>query len=478
MSPQPDILNDVLGPVMVGPSSSHTAAPACIGRMVTDICGGVRRAEILYSRTGSYAATLRGQASDRGFAAGLLGLACDDADLPRALDLARARGLGIVFSAVPEDFDHPNRAIIRAVGEDGISHEIASLSVGGGHILITAIDGAPVEIDGRRDLSIRFEGGVEVGEPRLVRGGRLLRRVTPVASDPSRRPPFDSARLLENARPPEDALAEAALAYEGALSGWDEERLLARLDRVLTVMDAAAHGGLALRSSPHFRYLKPSAAGMAARRADFVPSGILEEGIVIATAVMEHNRNMGVIVAAPTAGSAGVLPAVLLPLLRAGRIPRRAALRALAAAGLVGALVLARATFAAEEAGCQAENGTASAMAAAALCDLRGAPARIALRAAALALSNQLGLVCDPVGGGVEIPCIARNAAAAAGAVAAANMALGGFDPLVPLDEVAAAMAAIGREMPASLRCTARGGLAATPTAVAASSPRTEGARR
>jgi L-serine dehydratase len=174
---------------------------------------------------------------------------------------------------------------------------------------------------------------------------------------------------------------------------------------------------------------------------------------------------MGVIVAAPTAGSAGVLPAVLLPLLWSGRIDRRRAARALAAAGLVGAFVLHAATFAAEEAGCQAENGTASAMAAAALSDLQGAPADVSFRAAALALSNMLGLVCDPVGGGVEIPCISRNSAAAANAVVSANLALGGFDPLIPLDEVIIAMAEIGRLLPCSLRCTARGGLAATPTA-------------
>ena len=464
--PPADLLNDVLGPVMTGPSSSHTAGPARIGRLVYDLCGGIARAEILYSGSGSYAATLRGQASDRGFAAGLLGMACDDPRLPDALALARDGGVDLHFREVDEPFDHPNRAVLRAAGPDGVEHRVESLSIGGGNILITAIDGAAVDLDGRRNVRIGFEGGVHLSKRVFERGGRLIRAVSPVESDPARIPPFRSAREAEERLPGPATVGEAALLYESALSGWDESRLQDHLDRLLTVMEEAARGGLAIRDASRFEYIKPSAAALQARRAAFVPSGILDEGVVIAAAVMEYDRAMGVIVAAPTAGSAGVLPAVLLPLLHQGRLDRAGARRALAGAGLIGAFVLEFATFAAEEAGCQAENGAASAMAAAALCDVQGAPAAVSFRAAALALSNLLGLVCDPVGGGVEIPCLGRNAAAAANAVVSANLVLGGFDPLIPLDEVIGAMAEVGRALPASLRCTARGGLAATPTAL------------
>jgi L-serine dehydratase len=465
MRPCPDLFNDVLGPVMTGPSSSHTAGPARIGRLVHDLCGGIVRAEIQYSGSGSYAATLRGQASDRGFAAGLLGMSCDDPRLPEALALAGEKGVELFFREIDEPFDHPNRAVLRAAGPDGVEHRIESLSVGGGNILITAVDGVPVELDGRRSVHIRFEGGVRLSDRAFERGGRLIRAVTPVETDPARIPPFRSAREAEERLPGPVTVGDAALLYESALSGWDEPRLQGHLDRLLTVMEEAARGGLAIRDASRFEYTKPSAASLQASRAAFLPSGLLDEGVVIAAAVMEYDRAMGVIVAAPTAGSAGVLPAVLLPLLHEGRLDRARARRALAGAGLVGAFVLEAATFAAEEAGCQAENGAASAMAAAALCDVQGAPAAVAFRAAALALSNLMGLVCDPVGGGVEIPCLGRNAVAAANAVVSANMALGGFDPLIPLDEVIGAMAEVGRAMPASLRCTARGGLAATPTA-------------
>jgi len=464
--PPADLLNDVLGPVMTGPSSSHTAGPARIGRLVHDLCGGVARAEILYSRSGSYAATLRGQASDRGFAAGLLGLACDDPRLPEALDLARERGIRVQFCEVDEDFDHPNRAVIRAAGPDGVEHFVESLSVGGGNIHITAVDGVLADLDGRRPVFVRFEGGPRFSDRPFDRAGRLIRAVTPVESDSARIPPFRTGREAEERLSSQATIGEAAILYETALSGWDDARLQAHLDRLLMVMEEAVRGGLAIRDGAHFEYVKPSAAGLQAGRPRFVPSGLLDEGVVIATAVMEHDRAMGVIVAAPTAGSAGVLPAVLLPLLHQGLLDRARARRALAGAGLIGAFVLESATFAAEEAGCQAENGAAAAMAAAALCDVQGAPAAVSFRAAALALSNMLGLVCDPVGGGVEIPCIGRNAAAAANAVVSANLVLGGFDPLIPLDEVIGAMAEVGRALPASLRCTARGGLAATPTAL------------
>jgi L-serine dehydratase len=466
MKPSPDIFNDVLGPVMTGPSSSHTAGPARIGRLVYDLCGGIVRAEILYSRTGSYAATLHGQASDRGFAAGLLGLSCDDPRLPRALDLAREKGVDIAFRGVDEPLDHPNRAVLLAAGPDGLEHRIESLSVGGGNIRITAVDGAAAEIDGRRGVYVSLEKGLLVSDRPFGPAGRLLRAVTPVESDPGRRPPFRNAAEAEERLPSEATAGQAALLYESALSGWDESRMQAHLDGLLGVMEESVRGGLALRDGSRFEYVKPSAAGLSERRAAFLPSGLLDEGVVIAAAVMEHDRAMGVIAAAPTAGSAGVLPAVLLPLVHSGRLNRSGARRALAGAGLIGAFVLESATFAAEEAGCQAENGAASAMAAAALCDVQGAPAAVSFRAAALALSNLLGLICDPVGGGVEIPCLGRNAAAAANAVVSANLALGGFDPLIPLDEVIGAMAEVGRALPASLRCTARGGLAATPTAL------------
>ena len=180
----------------------------------------------------------------------------------------------------------------------------------------------------------------------------------------------------------------------------------------------------------------------------------------------ESNACMKRIVAAPTAGSCGVLPAVLLPLARAGEADEEAICEALYVAAGFGQVIAARATLAGAEGGCQAEVGAASAMAAAALCHLKGGTPEQCAAAAAMALGNLLGLVCDPVAGLVEVPCIKRNVVGAVNAVSCANMALAGVDYAIPCDEVIDAMGRVGSLLSPDLRETGQGGLAATPTGV------------
>ena len=180
----------------------------------------------------------------------------------------------------------------------------------------------------------------------------------------------------------------------------------------------------------------------------------------------ECNACMKRIVAAPTAGSCGVLPAVLLPLARAGQADEDAVCDALYVAAGFGQVIAARATLAGAEGGCQAEVGAASAMAAAALCNLKGGTPEQCAAAAAMALGNLLGLVCDPVAGLVEVPCIKRNVVGAVNAVSCANMALAGVDYAIPCDEVIDAMGRVGSLLSPDLRETGQGGLAATPTGV------------
>ena len=182
--------------------------------------------------------------------------------------------------------------------------------------------------------------------------------------------------------------------------------------------------------------------------------------------VAECNACMKRIVAAPTAGSCGVLPAVLLPLVRAGQADEDAVCDALYVAAGFGQVIAARATLAGAEGGCQAEVGAASAMAAAALCNLKGGTPEQCAAAAAMALGNLLGLVCDPVAGLVEVPCIKRNVVGAVNAVSCANMALAGVDYAIPCDEVIDAMGRVGSLLSPDLRETGQGGLAATPTGV------------
>ena len=180
----------------------------------------------------------------------------------------------------------------------------------------------------------------------------------------------------------------------------------------------------------------------------------------------ESNACMKRIVAAPTAGSCGVLPAVLLPLARAGEADEEAVCEALYVAAGFGQIIAARATLAGAEGGCQAEVGAASAMAAAALCSLKGGTPEQCAAAAAMALGNLLGLVCDPVAGLVEVPCVKRNVVGAVNAVSCANMALAGVDYAIPCDEVIDAMGRVGSLLSPDLRETGQGGLAATPTGV------------
>ena len=187
---------------------------------------------------------------------------------------------------------------------------------------------------------------------------------------------------------------------------------------------------------------------------------------VIATAlkVGEHNACMGRIVAAPTAGASGVMPAVLLPLKKRDGLSDKAMVECLYVAAGFGQIIAARASISGAEGGCQAEVGSASGMAAAALVHARGGTPTQMAAACAMALQNVLGLVCDPVAGLVEVPCVKRNVMGAVNAMACADMALAGVTGAIPCDEVIDAMAAVGRSLPAALRETGEGGLAASPT--------------
>ena len=182
----------------------------------------------------------------------------------------------------------------------------------------------------------------------------------------------------------------------------------------------------------------------------------------------ECNACMKRIVAAPTAGSCGVLPAVLLPLARAGQADEDAVCDALYVAAGFGQVIAARATLAGAEGGCQAEVGSAAAMAAAALVQMLGGTPEQALDASSIALSNLLGLVCDPVGGLVEVPCQNRNAIGVAAAFSSAQLALAGIKSLVPFDQMAHVMLSVGHALPATLRETAKGGIAQAPAALSA----------
>lgn len=260
------------------------------------------------------------------------------------------------------------------------------------------------------------------------------------------------------------SLAQLALATEARDQGRTVESIREALGRALVVMRGAVARGLAgdLRSS----------SGLVGGDAEKLISGppgplsgtAFRDVLARALAVQEVNAAMGVIVAAPTAGGAGVLPAVLTGLADARGLDDAKLVDALAVAGLIGAVIADRASLSGAEGGCQAETGAAAAMAAGAATEmLGGSPSQVG-HAAALAQQGTLGLVCDPLGGLVELPCVFRNATGAAIALAAIEMALAGITFAIPADEVIDTMGEIGRSMDVRYRETAGGGLAATPT--------------
>ena len=260
------------------------------------------------------------------------------------------------------------------------------------------------------------------------------------------------------------SVSEVMLRREMERSERSRDDIMADLRSNLQVMQASITKGLDPENPNHGVFT----GGDAVKLNHFATSSNMgremAEIVAAAIAVVEVNASMGKIVAAPTAGASGILPAVLLVCGRKRGFDEEMLCRGLLTAGAIGCLIASNASIAGASGGCQAETGSAAAMAAGALTELCGGTPEMVFNAAAMALKNVMGLVCDPVGGLVECPCVKRNAIGAANAVVSCDMALAGITSLIPFDEVVDAMKAVGNQMHPDLRETARGGLAATPT--------------
>lgn len=506
------IFNDVLGPVMRGPSSSHTAGSFHIGTMARGLLGDEPASvTFVFDADGSFAEVYRQQGSDLGFAAGLMGWPITDERFPQALDLAAVQGLQITFAVEPlPNADHPNTVEIRMASANGRRLCAVAQSIGGGAVVFTQLEGWSVRLTGDAyEVLVELEPGVEpaVHEP-LTRDGQALeqpahqaqgnqillhvRRQSPLETSIQTEvealpgvhavwtvPPvffvqrgeslFSSAtEMVVLAEERDCSLGQIALAYEAALLELPERAVLSETVRRFEVMRAAVHRGLD-ENPPPMQLLQPSAwqvyQAEAGRRVAI--GGIHTRAAARAMAVMHVNSGMGVVCAAPTAGSAGVIPGTVVTLVEEKGLSQEQAALSLLAASAVGLVVAMRATFAAEVAGCQVEIGASGAMAAAAVVETAGGSARQATDAAAIAFQNTMGSICDPVQGIVEIPCHTRNAVAASGAFVCADLILGGYVNPIPLDETIDAVYAVGQMLPRELKCTALGGLSVTPSALA-----------
>lgn len=271
--------------------------------------------------------------------------------------------------------------------------------------------------------------------------------------------------LLTICREAQIPISEAAVRMELEREELDRDGIMQEMQINLEVMRESIREGLEEQQTSITGLMGEDADKLMAYTDNAVMGREMTRIVASAMAVTEVNASMGRIVAAPTAGASGILPAVLIQYGDAHDLSEEQLIAGLCNAGAIGMIIARNASIAGASGGCQAETGSAAAMAASALTELRGGTPQMCLHAAAIALKNVMGLVCDPVAGLVECPCIKRNAIGAANAVLCSDMVMAGIESIIPFDEVVTSMRNVGRMMNPDLRETARGGLAATPTA-------------
>ncbi|MGB2955251.1 MAG: L-serine ammonia-lyase, iron-sulfur-dependent, subunit alpha [Anaerolineales bacterium] len=504
----PSIFNDVIGPVMRGPSSSHCAAAVRIGNMVRDLMDReIKEVLIEFDPGGSLATTHESQGSDMGLFGGLLGWDASDerlADSPKAIQEA---GINVKIVITPIDTDHPNTYKM-TVTNSSETHTITAISTGGGIIEVIEIDGVKVSIAGDYyETLIYFESdqdrlldhlheNISADEIHILRGEaaqlveiksqgflgqetiselhssfdiqsiKQIMPVLPVMSFRGIEVPFITcAEMLTYNRNKNLDLWELAVHYERSRGAITDEQVIQKMTDVTDIMQNAIHAGLA--GTDYADRILGYQSGKFQTQMEnrqLIDGGVLNQIILYTTALMESKSAMGLIVAAPTAGACGGLPGACIGTASALGLSKNDMTRAMLAGGIIGVFISAHATFAAEIGGCQAECGAGSGMAAAALVNLAGGSTHQAVNAASMALQNILGMICDPVANRVEVPCLGKNVLAASNALACANMALANYDPVIPLDEVIQTMDEVGKMLPSAFRCTALGGLSITKT--------------
>jgi L-serine dehydratase len=504
----PSIFNDVIGPVMRGPSSSHCAAAVRIGRIVRDLMDGeIEDVLIEFDPDGSLATTHESQGSDMGLYSGFLGWDTTDERLLSSPEAIREAGINVKINITLIEADHPNTYKI-TVTNSREKHSLTAISTGGGIIEVIEIDGIKASVAGDYYDTLIYVGSdgdqllahlkeniladeihilgsektrfVEIKSQEFlapettlelrskfdIHSIKQIAPVLPVLSHREIKVPFITcAEMMEYNRDKNLDLWELAVHYERARGAITGEQVMEKMTDIIDVMQNAIHAGLAGTEYAD-RILGYQSGNFQTQMKNhrLINGGVLNQIIMYTTALMESKSAMGLIVAAPTAGSCGGLPGACIGAANAMGLSKADLTRAMLAGGMIGIFIAAHATFAAEVGGCQAECGAGSGMAAAALVTLAGGSTQQGVNAASMALQNILGMICDPVANRVEVPCLGKNVMAASNALACANMALADYDPIIPLDEVIQTMDAVGKMLPSALRCTAHGGLSITKT--------------
>ncbi|MCK4881005.1 MAG: L-serine ammonia-lyase, iron-sulfur-dependent, subunit alpha [Bacteroidales bacterium] len=466
----PSIFNDVVGPVMRGPSSSHSAAALRIGLICRELMQGTPgRVVVSYDTRDALATTHESQGSDMGMKGGLLGFEPDDVHLLDPDPYLEEAGIDLSFRVTDTGYDLPNLYLVHLQKGD-LKMEVAALSTGGGMIEIIRINNAQLSIKGDRKEELWFSATGEL----ILQGpppeGAVKRVISPLLPTGSRDPvevPFSNCRQMMQYNSKRDLSAwELAAVYESMRGGVEAEEVFHKMQELCRVMRGAIDTGL---KGTRFkdRILGAQSAGYLKRlKAGGLAGGEAVHNITLyVSAIMEVKSSMGTIVAAPTAGSCGTFPGAVIGVADSLGLDEEQVVKALLAGSLTGLFIATASTFSAEIGGCQAECGSGSGMAAAAIAWMLGGSVEQCMAASSLALQNSLGMICDPIAARVEAPCLGRNISSAVNALISANIALAGYDHLIPLDEVIETMDRVGRSLPRELRCTALGGLAITPAA-------------
>ena len=512
MEKNPGIFNDVIGPIMRGPSSSHTAASWRVAKICMDILNEpLKKAIIEFDKDGAWASNYKEQGTSLGIEGGLLGLKITDDRMKNTELVAKKLGISIQYQINSFKTNHVNTFRLSLESINGKNIQVVAVSIGGGSFEIQNIDGFEVKICGefyelllfnsikkivleelqvmlpqsksivdsfsndRRLINIKFSNEISVKTIEKLKGVLnfeefiITKPVLPIVAGNELKLPFTSVTsLLEFAEKEDLDLGALGLIYEQCQSGLEDSAVIDRMKNLVSIIENSIKIGL--EGTTYEDRILPQQSHLinkAKKGNKILQNSIINQIIANVSAIMESKSAMEVIVANPTAGSCGVVGGVLRAVADDIDASHDELIRAYFATGIIGIYFAMGPGFSAEEHGCQVECGASAGMAAAGIVQLFGGTAKQAVDAASMAIQNMIGLVCDPIADRVEAPCLGKNVSAAVNALSSATMSCAGYNALIPLNEVLKTVSSVSSQMPACVKCTGKGGLAMTNTACA-----------
>ena len=505
----PSIFNDVIGPVMRGPSSSHTAASWRVAMMAVQMIEGkLKKALIAFDKEGAWVTNYEEQGTVLGMNGGLLEIDMADDAMKQTERIALERNIEINYEISSFENTHANSMLLNLVSDNGDKVSILAASLGGGSFEIQKIDDFKVNMNGdshtlliwaddtvEEDLKglkpetakfkivesdddnlyiiespVAFDESLvgHIHQFEEVKKIRNVKPIMPVISGRETELPFSSIESLEVYSQNEGmSLGELGLVYEQHRSGLSVEVLKGKMKDIIEIIEGSIAKGLS--GTQYDDRILPQQSNLVAKaekKGKILQGSIINTIIENVAAIMESKSALEVIVANPTAGSCGTVGAALKAVSDEVEATIEEKIMAYYAAGLVGAYFAMGPGFSAEEHGCQVECGASAGMAAAGIVELFNGNTSQGLGAASMAIQNMIGLVCDPIADRVEAPCLGKNTSAAVNALSSATMAISGFAHLIPLDQVLETVQRVSDDMPTCVKCTGLGGLAITPAAL------------